>query len=196
VVLCTNGLFIFAQTSKTVQQTLDQFDAILTECRELFLKKTKDYGTAWRILRPTSITDQLLIKARRIRSIEEIGTQKVEDSVEDDYVGLINYSIMAILQLHLTDEDPLELEVSFVLERYDREVRVIRELLAAKNHDYGEVWRDMRISSITDLILMKLLRIKQIEDNAGKTLASEGLEANYRDIVNYAVFSLIMLEYV
>jgi hypothetical protein len=177
-----------------VQQTLDQFDAILTECRELFLKKTKDYGTAWRILRPTSITDQLLIKARRIRSIEEIGTQKVEDSVEDDYVGLINYSIMAILQLHLTDEDPLELEVSFVLERYDREVKVIRDLLAAKNHDYGEVWRDMRISSITDLILMKLLRIKQIEDNAGKTLASEGLEANYRDIVNYAVFSLIKLQ--
>lgn len=174
-----------------VNRTLEQFDHILVKCRDLFEKKNRDYGTSWRILRPSSLTDQVFIKARRIRSIEEKGLQKVEDSVESDYIGLINYSLMALIQLELPEEAPVELPPEEALRLYDEKVAHARALLAAKNHDYGEAWRDMRISSMTDLILMKLLRIKQIEDNAGKTVVSEGLEANYQDIINYAIFALI-----
>ena len=177
-----------------MQRTLHQYDAVIGRCQELFYKKTQDYGTAWRILRPSSLTDQLYIKAKRIRQIETTGTQRVADPVAEEYVGLINYSLMAILQLRLTAADPLELAPQRALELYCEQVAVTRQLMIDKNSDYGEVWREMRLSSLTDLILQKLLRVKQIEDNAGQTLVSEGLEANYRDIVNYAVFALIKLD--
>lgn len=176
-----------------MKTTLEQFDTLISEAKDIFLKKTKDYGTAWRILRPSSLTDQLFIKAKRIRSIEEKGTQKVADNIKEDYIGLINYSVMAIIQLVLQDSKDYDLEIAYVEQLYDEQIRITRELLQAKNHDYGEAWREMRISSMTDLILMKLLRIKQIEDNQGKTLISEGLDANYRDILNYAIFALILL---
>ena len=175
-----------------MQQTLQQYDSVMQRCRELFHQKTLDYGTAWRILRPSSLTDQLYIKAKRIRQIEEAGTQLVDDPVEGEYIGLINYSLLAIIQLRLSDDTPLELPAERALELYDREATATRELMIRKNTDYGEVWREMRTSSLTDLILQKLLRVKQIEDNRGITRVSEGLEANYRDIVNYAVFALIL----
>lgn len=175
--------------------TNEEFKLCLERCREIFAKKTKDYGTAWRILRPSSLTDQLFIKAKRIRSIQEKGTQKVEDAIDLDFVGLINYSIMALIQLDLPAEmDDLELDPDLAISHYDKQKTVAFDLMMDKNHDYGEAWRDMRVSSITDLILMKLLRIKQIEDNEGQTLISEGLDANYLDIINYSVFALILLK--
>ncbi len=176
-----------------MDKTLEQFRAVVGRCRDLFLQKTADYGTAWRILRPASITDQLYIKALRIRSIEEKGVQQVADPIESEFVGLVNYCILALVQLSLPADAPLELEPVRVAELYDAHVDENIRLLQAKNHDYGEAWRLMRVSSMTDLILQKLLRIKQIEDNAGRTIVSEGLEANYRDIINYAVFALIRL---
>ena len=177
-----------------MEKTLQQFRDVVARCRDLFLKKTADYGTAWRILRPSSVTDQLYIKALRIRSIEEKGKQQVADSIESEFIGLVNYSILALIQLHLPPETPMELKLSEVSALFDRHIDENIRLLEAKNHDYDEAWRVMRISSMTDLILQKLLRIKQIEDNAGALLVSEGLEANYRDIINYAVFALIRLE--
>lgn len=177
-----------------MDQTIAQFQAVIKRCRDLFLQKTADYGTAWRILRPASITDQLYIKALRIRSIEEKGAQKVHDPVEDEFVGLVNYSVLALIQLELPADAPMELETSPLADLYNHHVEENLRLLQAKNHDYGEAWRVMRVSSMTDLILQKLLRIKQIEDHAGQTLVSEGLEANYRDIINYAVFALIRLK--
>ena len=177
-----------------MKKTLQQFREVVDQCRQLFVKKTADYGTAWRILRPASITDQLYIKALRIRSIEDKGTQRVEDSVESEFIGLLNYSVLALIQLNLDPEYPLEIEVEAVTTLYDEQISENIRLLEAKNHDYGEAWRSMRISSMTDLILQKLLRIKQIEDNAGQTLVSEGLDANYRDIINYAVFALIRIQ--
>lgn len=176
-----------------MQKTLDQYDAIVNHCKEVFLKKTQDYGTAWRILRTSSLTDQLYIKAKRIRSIEEKKEQKVGDSVESEFVGLVNYSVMALVQLELSEADALELDATTAETLFDKHIAETRALMMAKNHDYGEVWREMRVSSMTDLILMKLLRIKQIEDNKGKTLISEGLDANYKDIINYAIFALIKL---
>jgi hypothetical protein len=169
--------------------TVAQYDEVTRECEEIFLAKNHDYGPSWRILRPSSITDQLLIKARRIRSIEVAGHQKISDSIRDDYIGLVNYSAMALVQLMENGDLPDE----NIADAYKRWIVEARILMMAKNHDYGEVWRDMRLSSITDLILMKLLRVKQIEDNEGKTTISEGLEANYLDIINYAVFALIKL---
>ena len=177
-----------------MEQTIVQFQACVERCRELFLKKTADYGTAWRILRPASITDQLYIKALRIRSIEEKGVQKVADPVADEFIGLVNYSILALIQLELPATESLELAPERVATLYNQHLEANLRLLQAKNHDYGEAWRLMRVSSMTDLILQKLLRIKQIEDHAGQTLVSEGLEANYRDIINYAVFALIRLQ--
>jgi hypothetical protein len=177
-----------------MEKTTQEYNAVITRCKDVFMKKTKDYGTAWRILRPSSITDQLFIKARRIRSIEESGEQKVNDPIDAEFIGLINYSIIALVQLSLPNDAPLELPIAEIEAYYDKEVNTTRDLMHAKNHDYGEVWRDMRISSMTDLILQKLLRIKQIEDNKGKTIISEGLDANYRDILNYAAFALIKLE--
>ncbi len=181
---------------KPVQKTLSQYDQAAEICRRLFLDKTKDYGTAWRILRPTSLTDQLYIKAERIRSIEEKGVTKVGDGVEGEYIALVNYSIMALIQLVMygNPDIPLELPLEEVVAEYDKHASFTRELMIKKNHDYGEAWRNMRTSSLTDLILMKLLRIKQIEDNAGKTEVSEGPDANYHDIINYALFALIKLE--
>jgi hypothetical protein len=157
------------------------------------MKKTKDYGSAWRILRPKSITDQIFIKAQRIRSIEEKGTSKVNEGIEPEYIGIINYCVMALIQLGLNSDKDLELNVEELEPLYDKEVADTKSLMLDKNHDYGEAWRSMRISSYTDLILMKILRTKQIENNKGKTLISEGLDANYRDMMNYAIFGLIRL---
>lgn len=172
---------------------MEQYDAALSRCREVFLKKTRDYGTAWRILRPSSLTDQIFIKASRIRSIEQKGEQRVADPVESEYLGIVNYSVLALLQLQLPADEQLELPYEKVRDLYDQEVHSTRELMMGKNHDYGEAWRDMRLSSMTDMILMKLLRIRQIESNDGKTLISEGIDANYRDIMNYALFAMILL---
>ena len=176
-----------------MDKTLKQYDAVVKRCEDIFLKKTHDYGTAWRILRPSSLTDQLFIKAKRIRSIDEKAKQMVEDSIEGDFIGLVNYAYMALIQLELKESENMELDPATVRKLFDHQVEIVRNLMVAKNHDYGEAWRDLRISSITDLILMKLLRIRQIEDNKGKTLASEGLDANYADIANYAIFALILL---
>ncbi len=176
-----------------MKKTIEQYNQAIAQCKDIFLKKTKDYGTAWRILRTTSLTDQLFIKASRIRSIEEKKEQKIQENVDVEYIGLVNYSIMALIQLSLDEGEPLEMDWQKVEQLYDQQVQITRDLMQAKNHDYGEAWRDMRISSLTDLILMKLLRTKQIEDNDGKTLISEGLDANYQDIINYSVFALIKL---
>lgn len=165
----------------------------MASCREIFLKKHQDYGTSWRIFRPSSLTDQLFIKAKRLRSIEEKGRQLVDDPLDGEYKGLINYSILAVIQSKLAPTASMDLSAEEVAELYDAEIAITRELLQKKNHDYGEVWRELRLTSITDLILAKLLRIKQIEDNEGMTLISEGQEGNYRDIINYAVFALILL---
>lgn len=175
-----------------VKNTIEQFDEIVAGCQALFLKKHADYGSAWRILRPSSLTDQLYIKASRIRQLEENDTQMVEDSIDSEYVGLINYCVMAMIQLELGAEVDIKMDAADLKRHYSREIEITRSLLQAKNHDYGEVWREMRISSITDLILMKILRIKSIEDNNGQTLVSEGLAANFRDIINYAIFALIL----
>lgn len=170
-----------------------EYDQVIAVCKSLFIKKTKDYGTAWRILRPASITDQIFIKAQRIRTLEEKKVSKVGEDISSEYIGIINYCVMAILQLELSLDEPKELAVDITEAYYDERVRETKALMFAKNHDYGEAWRDMRISSLTDLILMKILRVKQIEDNDGQTLASEGIKANYQDMLNYAVFALIKL---
>lgn len=174
--------------------TSQEYDNVIAICKSLFIKKTKDYGTAWRILRPSSITDQIFIKAQRIRTLEEKKISKVEEGVIPEYIGIINYCVIAMLQLELSADDPNEIDVATVEVLFDKRVTETKELMFAKNHDYGEAWRDMRISSLTDLILMKILRVKQIEDNLGQTLASEGVKANYQDMLNYAVFALIKLD--
>lgn len=174
--------------------TSQEYSDVISVCRSLFLKKTKDYGTAWRILRPSSITDQIFIKAQRIRTLEEKKVSKVGEGITSEYIGIVNYCIIAMLQLELTEEDPNELDVQLVEKLFDKSVNETKELMFAKNHDYGEAWRDMRISSLTDLILMKIFRVKQIEDNLGQTVASEGVKANYQDMLNYAVFALIKLD--
>ena len=179
-----------------INQTLQEYNRVINACRTIFLKKTRDYGTAWRILRLPSITDQIFIKAQRIRSIQEKGVQKVDEDITSEFVGIINYCVIALMQMKLPGSTGLEIPVAEVAEMYDREIAENIELLLNKNHDYGEAWRDMRISSITDIILMKLYRTKQIEDNQGQTLISEGVEANYRDMINYAVFVLIKLNFV
>ena len=174
-----------------IDKTINAYKHVIGACKEVFTKKTKDYGTAWRILRLPSITDQIFIKAQRIRSIQEKGEQKIPEDVTSEFVGIINYCVIAILQINLADDPRMEITYEELEPYYDNAVNENLELLQNKNHDYGEAWRDMRVSSITDIILMKLLRVKQIEDNAGITLISEGVKANYQDIINYAVFSLI-----
>ena len=174
-----------------MKKTAEQYDKVMEKCSSLFLKKNKDYGTSWRIMRPSSLTDQMFIKAKRIRSIEEKGTQKINDSISGEYIALINYGLLAIIQLALPEGSPLEMQVQEVEKLYKKYAKETRTLMLEKNHDYGEAWREMRISSITDMMLAKLLRIKQIEDNQGATIASEGLESNYMDIINYAAFVLI-----
>lgn len=177
-----------------MEKTNQQYDSIISICKEVFTKKMIDYGTAWRILRPVSLTDQIYIKAQRIRSIEEKGVSKVGEGVRAEFIGIINYAIMGLIQLELGPSD-VEMDKDETLELYNRYFNQAKTLMQAKNHDYGEAWRNMRISSYTDLILMKLKRTKQIEDNQGKTLVSEGIDANYLDMINYAVFAMIKIEF-
>jgi hypothetical protein len=174
-------------------QTNIEYTKVIARCKELFRKKTLDYGTAWRILRIPSLTDQIFIKAQRIRSIQEKGNQKVDDPIVDEFIGIINYCLIALLQISFSKDVRMEIPFEELEPVYDKWVANTKGLLEQKNHDYGEAWREMRISSITDIILMKLLRVKQIEDNQGKTLISEGIEANYQDMINYAVFCMIKL---
>jgi hypothetical protein len=173
--------------------TNQQYAAIVQQCKDLFLKKTKDYGTAWRVLRPISIVDQIYIKAQRIRTIQEKGMQRIGDDIASEFVGIINYSIIGLIQLSLTEEDPEELDVSVADRLYTRYFDEACSLMQAKNHDYGEAWRHMSKEGLTDLILMKLHRMRQIIANKGQTLVSEGLDANYHDMINYAVFALILM---
>lgn len=171
-----------------------EYDSIVKMCRDLFAKKMKDYGAAWRILRLPSLTDQIFIKAQRIRSLQENEIRKVEEDEVSEFIGIINYSIMALIQLDKGVALQPDLHVNVALQLYDEKVLLTKELMENKNHDYGEAWRDMRVSSLTDLILQKILRVKQIEDNKGVTLVSEGIEANYQDMINYAIFALILIK--
>ncbi|MAJ50910.1 MAG: hypothetical protein CMB82_04750 [Flammeovirgaceae bacterium] len=175
------------------KNTSKEYSEVIANCKELFSKKTQDYGTAWRILRLPSLTDQIFIKAQRIRSIQEKGHQKIEDDITSEFIGIINYCLIAMIQIDLDDTAGIEIPWDQLEPLYDQAVQETRDLLQHKNHDYDEAWRDMRISSITDIILMKLFRVKQIEDNLGQTLVSEGIKANYQDMINYAVFCLIKL---
>ena len=177
-----------------MNKTDQQYNSIIKICTDIYTKKMHDYGTAWRILRPSSITDQIYIKAQRIRSLETKGISKIEDNIRDEFIGIVNYSIMGIIQLELgTSEEELANEKA--LELYSKYFGEAKTLMEAKNHDYDEAWRSMRVSSYTDLILMKINRTKQIEDLQGKTLISEGIDANYFDMINYAVFGLIKIEF-
>jgi len=178
-----------------MKNTSEEYDQIISVCRELFVNKTKDYGTAWRILRLPSLTDQIFIKAQRIRTIQEKAERKVNEDEVSEFIGIINYSVMALIQLEIGVGRYADLTLDEAVRLYDEKVAQTKALMEAKNHDYGEAWRDMRVSSFTDLILQKLLRVKQIEDNQGKTLVSEGLEANYQDMLNYSVFALILLKF-
>ncbi len=169
------------------------FDKAIAICRDIFTKKTYDYGTAWRILRPISLTDQIFIKAQRIRSIEEKQENKVGESIENEFIGIVNYCVIALIQLELTEKDDYEMDKEVVVSLYNEKAEHCKKLMMDKNHDYGEAWRDMRVSTYTDLILMKILRTKQIEDKGGKTLISEGIDANFSDMLNYAIFAIIRL---
>ena len=176
-------------------KTISEYKEVIRVCKEVFEKKTKDYGTAWRILRLPSITDQIMIKAQRIRSIQEKGIQKVDDDISNEFLGIVNYCIMAIIQMGLPSDAEMEIKLNEIDLLYDKAVNETIALHENKNHDYNEAWREMRVSSMTDIILMKILRVKQIEDNQGKTIISEGIKANYQDMMNYAVFCLIKLNY-
>ncbi len=175
-----------------MDKTLQQYNTEIGKCRELFEKKNTDYGDSWRILRPKSVTDQIMIKALRIRSIEEKGVTKVGESIEDEFIGIYNYGIIGLMQLKYSGKTE-NMSVSEIMAMYDHELEETRNLMLKKNHDYGEAWREMRVSSFTDLILMKINRTKQIEDNSGNTLVSEGIDANYQDMMNYSIFALITL---
>ncbi|SIT96374.1 protein of unknown function [Epilithonimonas bovis DSM 19482] len=176
-----------------MHDTSAQFDGVLAACRALFEKKMKDYGTAWRVLRPSSVTDQIYIKVNRIRTLQMTHVKMVNESEEDEFVAIVNYSIIGLIQLEKGFSDELNANPEEIINLYDSYAQQAKELMERKNHDYGEAWRDMRISSITDLIYQKVLRTKQIEDNEGRTLVSEGLDANYFDMLNYAVFCLIKM---
>jgi len=176
-----------------MQDTSKQYNAVIEDCRILFIKKMADYGSAWRILRLPSLTDQIFIKAQRIRQLQENAVRKVDEGEIPEFIGIINYSLMALIQLDLGVSENPDLSVDEATNLYDKHLRITKELMLNKNHDYGEAWRDMRVSSLTDLILQKILRVKQIEDNQGKTLVSEGIDANYQDMINYSVFALIHL---
>lgn len=182
-----------------MKKTDEQFDSVTQNCREIFVKKMQDYGTAWRILRLSSLTDQIFIKANRIRNLEIKKTQQIADSIRSEYIGIINYAVISLIQLELglPKGDTFSLDVSEdeTIKLYEKYIGEAKNLMQRKNHDYGEAWRSMRISSYTDLILMKLYRIKQIEDNKGKTITSEGIDANYFDIINYAIFALIKIDF-
>jgi hypothetical protein len=177
----------------SMNATSEQFDEVIARCKDIFLKKNADYGTSWRMLRPSSITDQIYIKATRIRGIETSGTHLVDEGVEPEFIGIVNYALLALIQLQLDDQAPIELERTETERLYDAQVADVKALMLKKNHDYGEAWRNMRVSSFTDMVLMRLMRIRQIEDHKGQTLISEGIDANYMDIINYSVFALIQL---
>ena len=176
-----------------MQDTQTQYNNVVTRCEDLFLKKVLDYGTSWRVLRPISIVDQLYIKAWRIRQIQEKGMQKIADSIESEFIGIVNYSVIALIQYSLPPGTPAELKVDEARHGYDTQRKIVEALMLEKNHDYGEAWRDMSQQSFVDLILVKLLRIKQILANDGQTIVSEGIEANFVDIMNYAIFALIKM---
>ena len=173
--------------------TTQEYNTVIAFCKDLFINKTKDYGTSWRIMRLSSITDQLYIKAKRIRTLEIKQISKVGDDISGEFVAIINYCVMALMQIELGEEGEENLDAQYVESKYTEKVNETRDLMLAKNHDYGEAWRDMRVSSMTDMILMKLHRVKQIENNNGQTIVSEGLGANYQDMLNYAVFALIKM---
>mgnify|MGYP003693128447 FL=1 len=177
-----------------MSNTSQEYDKVIVVCRELFSKKMKDYGSAWRILRLPSLTDQIFIKAQRIRSLQENEVRKVDEDETSEFIGIINYCVMALIQIDkgIADQPDMGFEEAVAL--YDEKITLTKTLMENKNHDYGEAWREMRVSSLTDLILQKLLRVKQIEDNKGKTLVSEGIDANYQDMINYSVFALILME--
>lgn len=177
-----------------MNNTLTQYDKVVAGCEALFLKKTKDYGTAWRVLRPISIVDQLFIKANRIRTIQETGVNKVNESITGEFVAMVNYGYIGLMQLEFTSNDPEEISYDVIAPLYAAKVNWVRETMLKKNHDYGEAWRDMSQESFVDLILMKLKRIKQILQNDGKTIVSEGIDANYTDIINYSIFALILIQ--
>ncbi|WP_299006534.1 DUF1599 domain-containing protein [uncultured Tenacibaculum sp.] len=176
-----------------MQDTSKQYDAVVEECKNLFTKKMSDYGSAWRILRLPSLTDQIFIKAQRIRQLQENTERKVDEGEKSEFIGIINYSVMALIQIELGVVEQPDLTTEQATELYNKHIKITKELMENKNHDYGEAWRDMRVSSLTDLILQKLLRVKQIENNQGKTLVSEGIDANYQDMINYAIFAMIHL---
>lgn len=176
-----------------LMKTSTQYDAVVESCRSVFVKKIRDYGTSWRILRTASLTDQIFIKAQRIRTVEQAGVNKVGEGIADEFRGIINYAVIALIQLGLGDREPLQLSPERALELYNDKIGNVKRLMMDKNHDYGEAWRDMRIASFTDLILMKILRVKQIEENDGKTLISEGVDSHYMDMINYSVFALIKM---
>ncbi len=177
-----------------MSNTSQQYDKVIAVCRDLFSKKAHDYGTAWRVLRLPSLTDQIFIKAQRIRSLQENEVRKVDEDETSEFIGIINYSAMALIQMDKGIAKQPDLSADEAIRFYDEKIATTKSLMENKNHDYGEAWRDMRISSLTDLIIQKLLRIKQIEDNKGKTLVSEGIDANYQDMINYSVFALILME--
>ncbi|MBR9758258.1 MAG: DUF1599 domain-containing protein [Algicola sp.] len=176
-----------------MQNTSKQYDRVIAICRDLFVKKMSDYGSAWRILRLPSLTDQIFIKAQRIRGLQENAIRKVDEGEVSEFIGIVNYCTMALIQLEKGVVEQPDMDVEAATKLYDEKIAETKQLMLDKNHDYGEAWRDMRVSSLTDLILQKLLRVKQIEDNAGQTLVSEGIDANYQDMINYAVFAMIHL---
>ncbi|MEP5339629.1 MAG: DUF1599 domain-containing protein [Algibacter sp.] len=176
-----------------MQDTSKQYDAVINTCKSLFTKKMSDYGSAWRILRLPSLTDQIFIKAQRIRGLQQNDVRKVDEGEISEFIGIINYSVMALIQLEKGVVEQPDLSTEEATALFEKQVTITKQLMEDKNHDYGEAWRDMRVSSLTDLILQKLLRVKQIEDNKGKTLVSEGIDANYQDMINYAVFAMIHL---
>lgn len=178
-----------------MSNTSQQYDKVIAVCRELFSKKMKDYGSAWRILRLPSLTDQIFIKAQRIRSLQENDIRKVDEDETSEFIGIINYCVMALVQIEKGIADQPDINFEDALALYDEKIAGTKTLMEDKNHDYGEAWREMRVSSLTDLILQKILRVKQIEDNKGKTLVSEGIDANYQDMINYSVFALILMEH-
>lgn len=177
-----------------MEKTIRQYDTVIATCKKLFINKMKDYGSAWRILRLPSLTDQIFIKAQRIRGLQENNVQKIEENEVAEFIGIINYSVMALVQIEKNVATIPDLNIEEATACYEQKVEETKNLMLNKNHDYGEAWRSMRVESLTDLILQKLLRIKQIEDNQGKTLVSEGVNANYQDIINYAVFALILID--
>ena len=178
-----------------MKNTSQEYDKVISVCQDLFKKKMTDYGSAWRILRLPSLTDQIFIKAQRIRSLQENEVRKVDEDETGEFIGIINYCIMALIQLELGVADQPDLGVAKAVELYEAKIALTKKLMEDKNHDYGEAWREMRVSSLTDLILQKLLRVKQIEDNKGKTIVSEGIDANYQDMINYSVFALILMKF-